>query len=117
MDKRIEATVNEYLKSVTDEVSGECWASHSGAGYVYWSIDCQREGSSTYPVDAIDLRDKGLLSIEPDKIVLDGPHGDVVLPIKFDFAKIRRRIEDALRKTATDQQLLKLADVLSVKLI
>lgn len=117
MDKRIETTINEYLKSVTDENTGECWTSHSGADYVYWSTASERDGATSYPINADNLNDKGLIEIKPNQIVLTGPNGDVTLPIRFDFVLIRRRIEDTLRKTATNHELLKIADVLNVKLI
>jgi hypothetical protein len=117
MDKAIEKTIDGYLKSVTDENTGECWTSHFGADYVYWSTASERDGATSYPINADNLNDKGLVEIRPDCIILTGPNGDVTLPLEFDFKKIRRRVEDALRKTATDQNILKIADILNIKLI
>lgn len=117
MDKNIAKTINEYLNSVSDPISGSCWTSHSGADYVYWSEFRDREHASSFAVDASGLECRGLVDVTPTSIILQGPTGEVVLPVSFDFKKIRRRIEDALRKTATDENLLRIADTLNVSLI
>jgi hypothetical protein len=41
--------------------------------------------------------------------VLDNPETDFVFAADCDKARIRRAIEDALRKTATDRQLVEIA--------
>jgi len=44
------------------------------------------------------------------------PHQIPTLPLEFDYGKIRRRIEDAVRKTADQNAILKIAWMFDIKL-
>ena len=77
-------------------------------GYICTSIKLQSEGSYRACMvasghDGSNCTAHGILSI------LDEPCGT-----KFDAIKTRRRIEDALRKTSTDEQLMNIAFELGV---
>ena len=97
MNKEIFELVDKYLNSIMRGTAG--WTSHDGANYVYWSNGNDRSGATSYLVDARDLVDKNLLHVIHGHIELHGPAGIVEIPLMFDWKKIRRRIEDALRKS------------------
>ena len=107
--------VQEYLDSITDPVTGNAWSTHAGADYVYWSDHRARDGAESYPANARDLANRDLIRCDKAGIELYGPGAYVRIPYKWDTAKIRRRIEDALRKTTDISNLLKIADIVSVK--
>jgi hypothetical protein len=114
MNKEILDLVDRYLESVTR--AGNGWTSHDRADYVYWSSPSDREGATSYLVDARGLNDKGLIDIAHGHIELCGPDGTIELPLIFDWKKIRRRVEDALRKSGNTLDLLMIANILNVKL-
>jgi hypothetical protein len=115
INKEILGIVDEYLKSITEPESGLCWTSHDDAQYVYWANTNDREGAISYRVNAHDLAHKDLIEIRGDQIFLNGPEA-VHLPMTFDFKKIRRRVEDSLRKNGDTDKLLRIAAILDTKL-
>ena len=108
--------VQEYLDSITDPVTGNAWSTHAGADYVYWSDHRARDGAESYPANARDLANRDLIRCDEAGIELYGPNGSVRIPYHWDAAKIRRRIEDALRKTVPVGDLLRIADIVGVKI-
>ena len=107
--------LDDFLSAVF-AAEGRNRVAHEG-GYSYWH-DESRDGklsSLCFGVDATWLMDvSGEAYLTPDGtcIEFDGER----IAVKFDKTKIRRRVEDALRKTVSAADLLAVAVKLGVKL-
>ena len=102
------AAQDEIFVTHNDQ-SGPC-------GYLYVSDQATLDGHSTaYPVSAQDCWDMGMLHWDETKQgwMLDGRD---FIPAQYDFKKIRRRLEDCLRKTTDEGLLLELALRLNVRI-
>ena len=109
MDKKIKDVVEQWL-----DATGNHFATHSGANYCYLNdntFDYSRV--SSYPVSIEDAWEDGTISILPDGNI-QVTH--IVLPQAWDTTKIRRRVEDALRKSADIGKLVKIAQIMQVNL-
>lgn len=85
---------------------------HSGADYYYLSTPRDREGESSYAADHMHVADDATCS----EAGVDVPGlGLIPWVDSLDMGKIRRRIEDRLRKADTDT-LLRVAGWLDLKL-
>lgn len=114
VDKNIIRTIDAYLDA--KDVDLGC---HQGidkdayyGGYCYYSSPQERINTLTYAVTIEEAIRKGWIEITSHGILMPG--GEVI-PIQFDMVKIRRRAEDALRKT-NDENILRVALLLGVKL-
>lgn len=108
MDAKVKKLVQDYL-----DATEKHFASHSGANYSYLtenSFDYSRV--SSFPVSIEDAWEDGTIRLTADGIYCD----TTLLPHKWDATKIRRRIEDALRKTVDLSELLRIAAVIRVRL-
>lgn len=90
---------------------------HSGANYYYWSTSSDRAGASSYPADWRWI-EEGIVSgdIPTDAAGIHLPGiGLIPWADQVDVKKVRRRIEDALRKAA-DDEIIRVAGLIGVKL-
>ena len=111
-------SVQAYLDA--SAAQGEIFVTHNDqggpCGYLYVSDQATLDGHSTaYPVTAQDCWDMGMLHWNETKQgwMLDGRD---FIPAQYDFKKIRRRLEDCLRKTTDEVLLLELALRLNVRI-
>jgi hypothetical protein len=107
--QEIEKVVREWLDATDQHL-----ATHGGANYCYLtdnSFDYSRV--SSHPVDLQWAWEDNSISVTADGNI-DICGNDI--PLKWDIAKIRRRCEDALRKTGKQDIILQTAVLLGVKL-
>ena len=114
-----EKLVMDYLKRVEEE-EGYARITHSNADgspcqYSYW-YDRDKFSSLCGRVNFRDLVELDEIRILQDKIILwEGSSDEVTLPIEYDIGKIRRRLEDHLRKT-NPEEIIRLAMRANIKL-
>ena len=84
------------------------------AGYSYW-FDCSHENPSglCWKVSAKELFDLGEAILSEDGKVID--FDGVKIPVEADYKKLRRRIEDYLRKSPNNK-VFEVAVYLGIKL-
>jgi hypothetical protein len=112
MKNQIEEKVQRYLEAVSlKEGERQYFASHCGADYAYWSTDREREGSEAYEVSLRLCIEEGWIYLEGQTVMFCG---SPLFEMDFDIVKVRRRVEDALRKT-TEDRVLAAAMLLDVK--
>lgn len=112
MKKQIAEKVQQYLDAASlKEGERQYFSTHSGADYAYWSTDRQREGSIAYEVTPMECIEEGWIYLVGQTVMFCG---SPLFEMDFDIAKVRRRVEDALRKT-TDDRVLAAAMLLNVK--
>ena len=112
--------VEAYFKAMEEEY-GDIPVSHEepgggSANYFYWHNDDVQGPLSQlcFIVGPQWLYDKGILTWDEESQSWDLE--GTKIPENFDFKKIRRRLEDALRKTSDEGLLLRLALNLNVKI-
>jgi hypothetical protein len=112
MKKQIAEQVKLYLKAASLE-SGErqFFASHSGADYAYFDTEAQMKGSTAVELTPEECIDEGFIYLVSSTVMFCG---SPLFEMDFDVKKIRRRVEDALRKT-TDEKILAAAMLLDIR--
>jgi hypothetical protein len=110
-------SVQAFLKASKE--AGEIFVTHNDqngpCGYLYVSDEETLQKSDAYPVTAQDMYDIGLLEwdAEGQGWLMDRR---VFIPANYDFRKIRRRLEDCLRKTTDEGLILELALRLNLRI-
>ena len=107
---------SQYCFDVQDvqnvlDAEGRILATHDGADYCYISTIADLSRCSIRQVSPREALAEGWAEIR-DGIFYIGPHE--ICEANIDYKKLRRRVEDALRKTAKQDDLLKIACMLKV---
>jgi len=103
--------VKEWLDATDQHL-----ATHGGANYCYLndnSFDYSRVSSQPVCDLQTAWEDNSVYLTADGNIDICGHH----IPMKWDMVKIRRRCEDALRKTTKQDVILQVAVLLGVRLI
>lgn len=109
--EEVKEVVNEWLIAGNQHL-----ATHAGADYCYLNDDAfDYSRVSSQPVrDLQTAWEDNSISLTADGNIDICGH---IIPIKWDTVKIRRRCEDALRKTTKQDIILQVAVFLGVKLV
>jgi len=88
---------------------------HAGAGYCYLFRHEDVGSGAAFEVSPLEALDEGWLTVNEEGTGVRLPGGDMV-PLQIDWVKVRRRVEDTLRKLEDRKKLYKVARELNVKL-
>ena len=95
------------------DATDQILATHHGADYCYLSTPENLQKCSIREVCPEEALSEGWAEIR-EGVFFVGPFK--VCPVEIDYRATRRRVEDALRKTATDTDLIRIAAMLNVSI-